>query len=97
MQFTIVLTKQPNFSWRASVPSLPECEAEAETREEVLSQIKKKVASVARHSEVVRVEIPFEPTFSAETNWKHFGIFREDETWSELFDKIEQERNEFGE
>lgn len=79
MEYTVVLTKQSNFLWQASVPALPECEVEADSREEVLSQIKEKVASVARQSEVLRVEIPIEPNFSSETNGKHFGLLKNPE------------------
>ncbi len=92
MEYTIVLTKHSNFLWRASVPALPECEVEADSREKVLSKIKEKVVSIASQSEVIQVEIPIKPQFSNETNGSYFGIFREDKTWSELFDKIEENR-----
>lgn len=43
MEYTVVLTKKPNSQWHAVVPALPACEAEANTREEVLAQIKDEI------------------------------------------------------
>ncbi len=99
MEYTVVITKEPGAPWRAVVPVLPECEAEAETRDEVLTQIKERLTTTLRHTEVVRIEVPSASeangssghTTSAE--WPDFGIFRNDPTLGAMFDEIERQRD----
>jgi predicted RNase H-like HicB family nuclease len=101
MEYTVVLTKKPNSQWRALVPSLPACEAEAETREEVLAQIKDEIAQY--HIEVVKIEVPeAENLYRSNGNLnqreedpilRFAGIFRDDPTLDEMFDEIERQRD----
>jgi len=105
MEYTVVLTRQPDTRWRAVVPSLPECEAEAETRAEVLAQIKERLAEVVSHTEVLRIELPIAPVLRHESTddarrvavpgtWEGFGLFHDDPSWGELFEDIERQRDQ---
>lgn len=101
MEYTVVLTKKPNSHWHAIVPALPTCEAEADTREEVLAQIKDEITQY--HIEVVKIEVPeAEKLYRSNGNLneteedpilKFAGIFRDDPTWDEMFDEIERQRD----
>lgn len=101
MEYTVVITKDPNAPWRAVVPAIVNCEAEAETRDEVLERIKEAIAMMPqRHVEVVKIEVP---TNAAQTNgagyttfeqeWPGYGIFKDDPTLDEMFDEIERQRD----
>lgn len=103
MEYTVVITKDPHAPWRAVVPTIANCEAEAETREEVLERIQAALASLPeRHIEVVKIEVPAVP-ISVSTNgtgyttfekeWPHYGIFKDDPTLDEMFDEIERQRD----
>ena len=101
MEYTVVLTKKPNSHWHAVVPALPTCEAEAETREDVLAQIKDEITQY--HIEVVKIEVteaegayrqnghPEEIESNPLLKWA--GAFRDDPTWDEMFDEIERRRD----
>ena len=101
MEYTIVLMKKPTSRWRAVVPALPACEAEAETREDVLAQIKEEITQY--HIEVVKIEVPeAENLYRSNGNLnqleedpilKFAGIFRDDPTLDEMFDEIERQRD----
>lgn len=107
MEYTVVITQNSSSLWRAYVPALPECEAEAETRDGVVNRIKERLEEVVPHSELLRIDLPIAPATSQELpvngnsaafseNWPDFGIFRDDPTWGELFDEIERRRLEGG-
>ncbi len=96
MQYTVFLTRYSDLLWRASVPSIPNCEVEADTREKVISQIKEKVTSFASQTEVIQVEIPIKPQFQNAQLEKFFGIFKDDPNWAEMFEQIEKDRDNFG-
>ena len=46
MEYTVIVTHQQELRWKAVVPALPDCDAEAPTRVEVLSQIHKRVLEI---------------------------------------------------
>jgi len=100
MQYTVFVMQKPDTVWQAVVPALPNCVAEAPTRGEALNQIQQRIAEVASHIEVLRVQGP-EPANpsngsvqpSPQTPWDWFGKFKDDTAWGLLFDDIEQVRN----
>jgi len=57
MTCTIILTPV-NGRFRAQVAELPQCEVEAEGRDNVLALLKKRIAEVVERSEILHVEIP---------------------------------------
>jgi predicted RNase H-like HicB family nuclease len=104
MEYTVLITKESDSLWRAAVQGLPECKAEAETRDQVITAIKACLDELMRHTEVIRVEAPA-PTMRTqnlngeagyttfEQEWPDFGVFRDDPTLDELFDDIERRRD----
>ncbi|HRJ40724.1 MAG TPA: hypothetical protein PL105_02535 [Caldilineaceae bacterium] len=56
MEYTTLLTHQPGSPWRAVVPGLPDCVAEAPTRAEVLTRIRARIAEQASYTEVLQIE-----------------------------------------
>jgi predicted RNase H-like HicB family nuclease len=86
MNYTTLLTQKNGTSWRAVVPGLPECVAEAPTREEVLAKIQECIIEVVSHSEVIILQ-------ASQTPWAWFGAFADDPMWGQIFDEIERERN----
>lgn len=102
MEYMVLLTRRGeiNPSWRAAVPTLPDCVVDAPTRHEAIERIREKIADIASHTEILRVHVSTIPkadgNFSPEqleSSWQGFGVFQDDPTWSELFDHIEKERN----
>ena len=93
MQYTIVITKQADPLWRAFAPGWPDCVAEGNSREEVLSQIKRKLTDAVNHSEIVQINLPLNNELKANGEWSDFGIFKDDPTWKNLFAEIEENRN----
>jgi predicted RNase H-like HicB family nuclease len=105
MQYTVLISRESDALWRAIVPGMPKCEAEAKTRDQVIAQIKECIAEALRHTEVIQVEVPGELCHHngavpnpKKTEFKSIhdsaGIFRDDPTWGEMFDEIERRRNE---
>jgi len=104
MEYTVFITKESDSLWRAVVQELPECKAEAETRDQVITAIKTRLAELMRYTEVIRIEAPA-PTMQTqslngevgyttfEQEWPDFGAFRDDPTLDELFDDIERRRD----
>ena len=104
MEYTVVITQEPDSRWQAVVQGWLGCEAEAETRQQVITAIKARLAERLRHAEVIRIEAPA-PAQAAqslngvaeyttfEEEWPDFGIFRDDPTLNELFDEIERRRD----
>ncbi len=102
MEYTVILTQQPDISWRAAVPALPDCVEEASTRDEVLKKIQQRIIAVVSHSEVLKLRVSVAPKLVRATgedewpvsSWPGFGLFQGDPTWGELFDEIEHQRDQ---
>jgi ABC-type nitrate/sulfonate/bicarbonate transport system substrate-binding protein len=105
MEYAVVITKEPDSHWQAVVQGWPDCEAQAETREEVIASVTTRLHERLRHTEVIHIEAPAPAlatqaatngaeysTFAEE--WPDFGIFRDDPTLDALFDEIERRRDE---
>jgi predicted RNase H-like HicB family nuclease len=101
MEYTVIITRQPGMRWRATVPALPECVAEAATRDEVLVNIQEQIKTFISQSEVVRLQVPIVTTPEAtaaeavSTPWHWSGVFQDDPTWGDLFDELERQRDEY--
>lgn len=101
MEYTTLLTHQPGSQWRAVVPGLPDCTAEAATRADVLVEIQKRIVETVSYTEVVQIEVPASPKdtegiAARKPNlmpWQWFGAFRDDMQWQQLFENIEQQRD----
>lgn len=89
MQYTVILTEESDGDYSATAPRLPQCSVTAKTRDEALDAICETIAEVAPRSEVVHVDVSVEPRSGAlreETPWDHFGVFKNDPSWSAVFD-----------
>jgi len=99
MEYTTLLTHQPGFPWRAVVPGLPDCVAEAATRTEVLVKIQERIVETVSYTEILQVDVPVSPKsanghpIKQATPWQWFGTFRDDAQWGELFEDIDQQRD----
>lgn len=95
MKYTVILTTQPSGGIRVSVPAFPDCTVEADTRDDALHMAREAIAQIVSRSEIASVDVPHQPTPavpSDETPWEWFGAFKDDATWDELFEEIEQHR-----
>ncbi len=94
MKYTVVLTEKSNGGIQVSVPGLPDCALEAESRDEAIRLARTAIANVMSRSEIVRVEVPQQPASpDNEVPWEGFGSGKDDSSWNALFDDIEQKRN----
>ncbi|MEZ4729662.1 MAG: hypothetical protein R3E79_21235 [Caldilineaceae bacterium] len=110
MQYTTVLTHQPGQPWRAVVPALPDCVAEAPTRAEVIEKITECVQDTIQYTEILQLQVQATPrNGNDDSKIDHadesspelttvpldlMGIFQDDPQWGQIFDEIEQRRNE---
>lgn len=101
MQYTVIIGEKPGGQWQAIVPVLPNCTAEAPTREAVLERIKENLIALAPTSfEVVQVEVPVngsqngQPKKSVQQEWPDFGAFKNDPWLNQIFDDIERQRDQ---
>ena len=102
MEYTVVITKQPDAPWSAVVPAFPNCTVEADSREAVVALIKDRVAQC--HFEVLKIDLPDVVTATTSngtakperkrTLRDFAGIFRDDPMWGAIFDEIEREREQ---
>jgi len=94
MKYIVVLTEKSNGEIHVSVPGLPDCVLEAESRDEAIRLTREAIANVMSKSEIVRVEVPQQSSSSDnEVPWEWFGAAKDDASWDALFDDIEQKRN----
>jgi predicted RNase H-like HicB family nuclease len=93
--------------WRGYVLSLPYLTAEGNSREQVLQEIKRKLSEIAVSSEIVTLPVSSiaeeitngvdESKLAAQLRdkgYRHFGIFANDPDALDVFDEIENERNQ---
>lgn len=102
MEYVVLLSRRGeiNSTWRAAVPTLPDCVVDAPTRREAIERIRERIADVASHTEVLRVQVPAVPKTNNDTGvaqaeqlWQGFGVFKNDPAWGDLFEKIEEARS----
>lgn len=98
MQYTVVISEKPGGQWQATVPVLPNCTAEASTREAVLEQIRNNLAIAAPKFEVLQIEIPVNGSSndslkkSDHQDWPGFGSHPNDPDWGAFFEELDQQR-----
>lgn len=95
MKYTVIL-REENGHFHVKVPYIPDCSAEAKTRQEAITRIQDAIAKYINQSEIITLDVSVTPKsgdLKNETPWELFGKFKHDNSWSELFDKIEEDRN----
>ncbi len=94
MKYTVILTTKPTGGIHVSVPALPDCRVEANSRDEALHLAREAITQIVRCSEVTQVDVP-PPSLPASRDdipWQWFGAFQTDASWDALFDDIDQRR-----
>jgi predicted RNase H-like HicB family nuclease len=94
MKYTVILTTKPSGGIHVSVPALPDCAVEADSRDEALHLAREAITQIVERSEIMQVDVP-QSAFGVPGNdvpWQWFGAFQEDAHWDALFDDIEQRR-----
>lgn len=94
MKYTVILTTKPNGGIHVSIPALPNCTVEADSRDEALQLAREAIVQIVTRSEITQVDVPQLPSAVPGDGvpWQWFGAFQEDATWNVLFDEIEQRR-----
>ena len=96
MKYTVVLTEQTNGNIHVTVPGLPDCIVEANTRDEALEKARESIAAIISRSEIFHLDVSAVPksrSLHFDTPWEWFGIFKDNPTWGKMFDEIEQQKN----
>src|SRR5712691_3248339 len=95
MQYTILLIEKPEGSIHVSVPALPDCTVEADTRDEAIRLAHEAITTMVSRCEIVRGEVPQQPKTPLPGDagpWAWLGSAKDDTTWAPIFDEIEQNR-----
>jgi len=99
MKYTVML-KEENGHIQATVPSLPECIVKAPTRSEAIKTIRKAISDIISRTEIIQIDVNTKPKSGKlfqDRPWEWYGAFKNDPTWTELFDGIERRRTPYQE
>jgi predicted RNase H-like HicB family nuclease len=91
MKYTVVLTEKINGQIHATVPGLPDCVVEANTRDEALAKTRETISEIISRSEIVQLDLYVEPKSNSNLPWEWFGRFKDIPAWGKMFDEIEME------
>ncbi|MGB8698610.1 MAG: hypothetical protein WCD18_04270 [Thermosynechococcaceae cyanobacterium] len=79
----------------ATVLELPNCRAEAPTREQALEELKKQVVARLENAEILSLEVQNAPIQKPENPWMKFaGAFKDDPHFDEFQQSIQDYRKE---
>jgi hypothetical protein len=79
----------------ATVLELPNCHAEAPTREQALEELKKQVVARLEKAEILSLELQTLPVQQSENPWMKFaGVFKDDPHFDEVQQSIQDYRRE---
>jgi hypothetical protein len=79
----------------ATVLELPNCYAEAPTREQALEELKKQVVARLEKAEILSLELQVPPVQQPEKPWMKFaGVFKDDPHFDEVQQSIQDYRRE---
>lgn len=82
----ILVEQTSSRNFIASVPELPDCAAEAETRDKAITDVQQKVKARLANTEVLTLEVANNP-------WTDFiGMFEGDEEFANLAQELRSER-----
>jgi predicted RNase H-like HicB family nuclease len=97
MQYTVFISETLTGQWQATVPVLPNCTAEAPTREAVLERIKNNLAAIP-NVEALQIEVETNDSQnghlkkSVKQDWPGFGSHPNDPDWGGFFDELDRQR-----
>ena len=81
MKYMVVLTEKPEGGIHVSIPSLPNCTVEANTRDEALHRVREAIVETVSRSEIVHLDVPQQPRItspSKDVPWEWFGATQDD-------------------
>jgi len=96
MKYTVVLTEKTGGNIHVTVPGLPECIVEANTRDEALEKTRESITEIINRSEIFQLDVSAVPKsrdLHLDTPWEWFGRFKDNSTWGKVLDEIEQQKN----
>ncbi len=104
--YQVLITHTPSVKiengprWQATLLAFPSISEEGVSRDQVLAQIKRRIADMVAHAEIVTLQAPAVAVTKNGTDdalaaqgWGDHGLFKNDPDALQLFDDIEQERN----
>jgi predicted RNase H-like HicB family nuclease len=92
--YNILVEYQTEERVKASILGWPECQVEANTKEEALQQLQEIVNQQLRDREIVSLEIEV-PAPQPEHPWMQFaGMFKDDPDFDEFLEFIEEDRRQ---
>lgn len=95
MQFQVFVKKIAENSYFASVIGLPDCVAEGRTEEEAINRVKALLQERLRRGRIVTIEVDDSGKVMTGNPWiDSFGIFKDDPTFDDLMEKIQEYRRE---
>jgi len=95
MTFQIFLQQQPESGYVASVIGIPNCVAEAETREDAVAKVTEALNQLIAKGELITVDLKNGVQTEANNPWlKIIGMFEDDPTWDDFQANIEEYRRE---
>ena len=94
MTYQIHVKRHAPKEYVATLLSWPALKAQAPTREEALTQIRKAVIDWLADGEIVEMDIPAQEPIVASGYAETFGFFRDDPTFAEFVTEIERYRQE---
>jgi predicted RNase H-like HicB family nuclease len=83
MKYTILLIKKSEGGIHVSVPALPDCTVEADTRDDAIRLAREAITEILSRSEIVQVDVTQLPKASTHEDipWEWFGIAKDDATF----------------
>lgn len=92
MQFTILLRPQPDGSFQATVPAIPEVMASGASREEALTAAQCAIKDALVGTEVATVDVSVDGEAVRNPWLETAGMFADDETWDEFIAEMQAAR-----
>ena len=96
MKYTVILTTKLNGGMHVSVPALPDCTVEADSRDKALHLAREAIGQIVNRSEITQVDVPQPPSTvpGDDVPWQWFGAFQKEANWDALFKDVIYERRE---
>ncbi len=96
MTYNVLVEENGGDTFQATVLGLPDCRAEAATREQALAKLREALARRLAKAEIVEMEVELpQQALKKEHSWKRFaGMFENDPLFDEVLEDIEAQRRE---
>jgi len=94
MEYQVLLFKDHDGEYTATVPALSGCTSQGKTEEEAIANIRKTITELLKKAKIVMIDVP-EPEIPLKRNpWlETFGIFEDDPNFDEMMRRIYQKRS----